>query len=76
MTQQTFAMIKPDALENGYLAAILASCYEEGLAIIALRMLQLSEAHARRLYEQHEGQPWFNRLVSHTVSGRPWNNGR
>jgi nucleoside-diphosphate kinase len=69
MIQQTFAMIKPDAIEHKHLTDILTCCHEPGLAIIALRMLQLSEAHARRLYHAHEGQPWFGRLIAHTVSG-------
>jgi nucleoside-diphosphate kinase len=69
MIQQTFAMIKPDAIESGHLTNILACCHTQGLVIIALRMLQLSDTHARRLYQQHENQPWFERLIAHTVSG-------
>ena len=39
-------MIKPDAVSNGYIGAILNKISEAGFRIAALRMTQLTQADA------------------------------
>ena len=42
----TFTMIKPDAVENGHIGAILEKINKAGFKIIAMKMTQLSKRDA------------------------------
>jgi nucleoside-diphosphate kinase len=68
-TNQTFTMIKPDAVSNGYIGAILNKISEAGFRIAALRMTQLTQADAEAFYAVHSERPFFGELVSFMTSG-------
>ncbi|MDG1822092.1 MAG: nucleoside-diphosphate kinase [Flavobacteriaceae bacterium] len=68
-TNQTFTMIKPDAVSNGYTGAILNKISEAGFRIAALRMTQLTQADAEAFYAVHNERPFFGELVSFMTSG-------
>ncbi|MBT8281161.1 MAG: nucleoside-diphosphate kinase, partial [Muriicola sp.] len=44
---RTFTMIKPDAVENGHIGAILEKITSAGFKIIAMKYTQLSKRDAR-----------------------------
>ena len=71
MTQnnRTFAMIKPDAMKNGYAGLILAHIEKSGFKIVALKLTQLSRESAKRFYTVHKEQPFFNDLINYITSG-------
>lgn len=62
-------MIKPDAVSNGYIGAILNKISEAGFRIAALRMTQLTQADAEAFYAVHNERPFFGELVSFITSG-------
>lgn len=62
-------MVKPDAVENGHMGAILAKINEAGFRIEALRMTQLSKADAEAFYAVHKERPFFGELVEYMTSG-------
>jgi len=62
-------MIKPDAVSNGYIGAILNKISEAGFRIAALRMTQLTQADAEAFYAVHSERPFFGELVSFMTSG-------
>jgi len=67
--QRTLVLLKPDALERG-LAGEIISCLEgRGLKIVAMKMLWMDEALAKRHYAVHEGKPFFEELVEFITSG-------
>ena len=68
-TNQTFTMIKPDAVSNGYIGAILNKISEAGFRTAALRMTQLTQADAEAFYAVHNERPFFGELVSFMTSG-------
>ncbi|MDP2088418.1 MAG: nucleoside-diphosphate kinase [Flavobacteriaceae bacterium] len=68
-TNRTFTMIKPDAVENGYIGAILAKINEAGFKIVALKMTQMSKRDAQLFYAVHAQRPFFSSLVDFMVSG-------
>ena len=68
-TNKTFTMVKPDAVENGHIGAILAKINEAGFRIEALRMTQLSKADAEAFYAVHKERPFFGELVEYMTSG-------
>ena len=68
-TNRTFTMIKPDAVENGHIGAILAKINEAGFKIIAMKMTQMSIRDAQLFYAIHSERPFFESLVEFMVSG-------
>ena len=66
--EQTFAMIKPDAVANNYLGKIAALMEDNDLKIVAAKMLQLSEEIAKELYVEHLERPFFPSLLGFITS--------
>ena len=67
--ERTFAIIKPDAVAKGVTGEILARIESNGLEIIALKRLQLSEQEARGFYAVHKERPFYDDLVAFMTSG-------
>lgn len=67
----TFGMIKPDAMNdgNGTFGKILSYIESRAITIIHGETQTLSESRAREFYQEHEGKPFFDGLVSHMTSG-------
>lgn len=68
-TNQTFTMIKPDAVSNGHIGAILHKISESGFRIVALKMTRMTQADAEAFYAVHKERPFFGELVSFMTSG-------
>lgn len=66
---RTFTMIKPDAVENGHIGAILEKITAAGFKIIALKYTQLSRRDAREFYDIHKDRPFFGELVDFMTRG-------
>jgi nucleoside-diphosphate kinase len=66
--ERTLVLVKPDAMQRGLAMEVLSRFERRGLRIAALRLLQVDEARARRLYSVHEGKPFFDGLVSYIIS--------
>jgi nucleoside-diphosphate kinase len=69
MSNKTFTMIKPDAIDNGYLGAILDKICAAGFRISALKMARLTAEKAGDFYEIHKGKPFYDELVTFMSSG-------
>lgn len=68
-TNRTFTMIKPDAVGNGHIGAILAKINEAGFRIVAMKYTKLSAESAGEFYAVHKARPFYNDLVSYMSSG-------
>lgn len=66
---QTFTMIKPDAVENGHIGAILEKINASGFRIAAMNMTRLSRKDAEEFYAVHRERPFFGELVDYMTSG-------
>ena len=66
---RTFTMIKPDAVENGHIGAILEKITSAGFKIIAMKYTQLSKRDAREFYAIHKERPFFGELVDFMTRG-------
>jgi nucleoside-diphosphate kinase len=66
---RTLLMIKPDATERNLIGHIVSRLEKARYKIVAMRMVKLSEAEARRFYAVHEGKPFLNGLVAFMTSG-------
>ncbi len=68
-TNRTFTMIKPDAVENGHIGAILEKITASGFKIVALKYTQLSKRDAQQFYAIHKERPFFGELVEFMTRG-------
>jgi nucleoside-diphosphate kinase len=68
-TNRTFTMIKPDAVANGHIGAILDKIIKDGYKIIAMKYTSLSPEKAGQFYAVHKGRPFYADLVSFMSSG-------
>jgi nucleoside-diphosphate kinase len=66
---RTFTMIKPDAVANGHIGAILDQITKNGFKIIALKYTALSPEKAGEFYAVHKERPFYKDLVSFMSSG-------
>lgn len=69
MLEQTFAMIKPDAVKRQLIGAILAKIEQAGFHVVAMKMLELSRVQAEGFYAEHKGKEFFEPLVEYMCSG-------
>lgn len=68
-TNRTFTMIKPDAVENGHIGAILEKITSAGFKIIAMKYTQLSKRDAQQFYAIHSERPFFGELIQFMTRG-------
>jgi nucleoside-diphosphate kinase len=62
-------MIKPDAVANNYIGAILQKINEAGFRIIAMKYTRLSKETAGAFYAVHKERPFYGELVDFMSSG-------
>ncbi len=68
-TNRTFTMIKPDAVANGHIGAIIDQITKAGFKIVAMKYTSLSTEMAGQFYDIHRERPFFKDLVSFMSSG-------
>jgi nucleoside-diphosphate kinase len=66
--ERTLILIKPDAMQRGLAGEIIHRLERRGLRIVAMKLMQVSEALARRHYAEHEGKPFFEGLIQYITS--------
>lgn len=67
--ERTLSIIKPDAVARNVIGQIYRRFEDQGLRIIAARMLHLSHAQAEGFYAVHRGRPFYAELVDYMTSG-------
>jgi len=66
--EKSLVLIKPDAMERDLAGAIISRLQEQGLKLIALKMLHLDRALAERHYAIHRDKPFFEDLIAYITS--------
>lgn len=69
MSNRTFTMIKPDAVQNGHTGAIIDHIIKAGFRIVAMKYTRLSNETAGKFYEVHQARPFYGELVKYMSSG-------
>jgi len=67
--EQTFSMLKPDAVQRGLTGEIIGRFEKKGLKLVALKLMIISRELAERHYGEHLGKPFFEELVDFITSG-------
>jgi nucleoside-diphosphate kinase len=67
--EQTLSIIKPDAVEENHIGAIIDRFEKAKLKVVAARMMHLTRQQAEEFYGIHKQRPFFNDLVTFMISG-------
>lgn len=67
--ERTISIIKPDAVAKNIIGKIYSRFEDNGLTIVAARLMHLSKAQAEGFYAVHSERPFFNDLVAFVTSG-------
>ncbi len=67
--EQTFAILKPDAVASRHTGQILSMIEHAGFRIRGLKMIRLSKQQAEGFYEVHKERPFFGGLVTFMTEG-------
>ena len=68
-SNRTFTMIKPDAVESGYIGGIHDKICGAGFKIVAMKYTQLSRDKASEFYAVHKERPFYGELVDFMSRG-------
>nr|WP_210328641.1 nucleoside-diphosphate kinase [Campylobacter sp. 2018MI34] len=69
MIQKTLSIIKPDAVKKNVIGKILDRFESNGLKIVAIKKIQLSQNQAEEFYQIHKDRPFFKDLIKFMISG-------
>ena len=67
-TQRTLSIIKPDATSKNIIGKIIDRFEENGLKVVAGKLIHMDQAQAAGFYAEHEGRPFFPNLVEYMTS--------
>ena len=67
--EKTLSIIKPDAVSKNIVGKIISRFEENGLYLVAGKLIQLDDEMASGFYAEHEGRPFFNDLKTFMTSG-------
>ena len=65
----TLTLIKPYAVENGYVGHILAKINEASFRIVAMKYIKLTECQAENFYAVHKGTKYYDKLIRFMSDG-------
>jgi nucleoside-diphosphate kinase len=66
--QRTLSIIKPDATSKNIIGKIIDRFEENGLKVVAGKLIHMDPAKAAGFYAEHEGRPFFPNLVEYMTS--------
>ena len=67
--EQTLSIIKPDAVSKNVIGRIITRFEENGLHLVAAKLIHLTDELASGFYAEHDGKPFFNDLKNFMISG-------
>ena len=68
-TEQTLSIIKPDAVKKNVIGKIITRFEENGLHLVAGKLIHLTDELASGFYAEHDEKPFFNDLKNFMTSG-------
>jgi len=66
--QRTLSIIKPDATSKNIIGKIINRFEENGLKVVAGKLIHMDQAKAAGFYAEHERRPFFPNLVEYMTS--------
>ncbi len=69
MIEKTLSIIKPDGVKKGVIGDIVKTFEENGLKVVAMKMIHMSKREAEGFYAVHKEKPFFQSLTDFMCSG-------
>ena len=66
--EQTLVLVKPDGVQRGLVGEVISRLERRGLKLVAMKLMQVDDALARRHYGEHVDRPFFSGLVQFITS--------
>jgi nucleoside-diphosphate kinase len=66
--ERTLVLVKPDAMQRGLAGEIISRLERRGLKIVAMRLMRVTPALARKHYAEHKGKPFFDGLIEYITA--------
>ena len=70
MTNLTFAIIKPDAVNNNYTGKIYDHILNAGFTILSAKLIKMTKGQAEGFYSIHKDKPFYDELTTFMSSGK------
>ncbi|UCD70626.1 MAG: nucleoside-diphosphate kinase [Syntrophobacterales bacterium] len=67
--ERTLSIIKPDGVERGLIGEVIKRFEDNGLKVIAMKMVKMSKEEAEGFYHVHRGKAFFESLTTFMSSG-------
>jgi nucleoside-diphosphate kinase len=67
--ETTFSIVKPNAVKKNVIGKILTRFEDNGLEVVAAKMVRLSREKAEGFYIEHKDRPFFESLIRFMTSG-------
>ena len=67
--ERTLSIIKPDAVGKNIIGKIKSRFEDNGLCVVAGKLIHLNDEMASGFYAEHDGKPFFDALKSFMTSG-------
>jgi nucleoside-diphosphate kinase len=67
--EKTLSIIKPDAVSKNIIGKIITRFEDNGLYLVAGKLLHLSDDVAGGFYQEHKGKPFYEDLIKFMTSG-------
>ena len=69
MRERTLSIIKPDGVSRNLVGTVVKRLEEDGLKIVAMKMIRMSKSDAKGFYKVHEGKPFYESVTDFMSSG-------
>ena len=67
--ERTLSIVKPDGVGGNLVGEVLRRFEENGMSVVALKMIHLSKTQAEGFYQVHRERPFFSSLTDFMSSG-------
>ena len=67
--ERSLVLLKPDTVRRNLIGEVIRRFEENGINVIALKMLWLSRKEAQMFYIEHKDKPFYNTLTNLMTSG-------
>lgn len=66
--QRSLVLLKPDCVQRGLMGKVISRFEEKGLAIVAMKMMQVTPELSKQHYAEHVEKPFYPSLESFITS--------
>lgn len=67
--ERTLSIIKPDGVKKNLIGEVIKRFQDQGIAVAAVKMIQLTQKQAEGFYAVHKERPFFKSLTEFMTSG-------